>query len=186
MAQKGQTQILKVKALKNSDKALDQSALESLALRYVSRYATTKHKLASYLHRKVREKNGDADQTDAITEITNKYERLGYIDDALFAQNKASALQRKGYGERRIAQALNNAGISEPDQKKALLLSEQSKWDAAEKFARKRRIGPFAPEEYDRAKCQKLLQAFMRAGHGYDIAIRFVFAKPGEMVSLDT
>lgn len=186
MAQKGQSQILKVKALKNSDKALDQSTLESLALRYVSRYATTKHKLTSYLHRKVREKGSEVDQTDAIIDIANKYEQLGYIDDALFAQSKASALQRKGYGERRIAQALKNAGISEPDQEKALTLSEKSKWEAAEKFAQKRRIGPFAPEEYDRAKRQKLLQAFMRAGHGYDIANRFVFAKPGEMVSPDT
>ncbi|MEP2990094.1 MAG: RecX family transcriptional regulator [Parasphingorhabdus sp.] len=182
MAQKGQLQFLKVKALKNSDKALNPKDLEALALRYVSRYATTKHKLKSYLHRKVREKGGEEDHVSVIIKIAEKYEQLGYIDDALFAEHRASSLLRRGYGERRIEQALKQAGIDKPNQVKALKLSEKGKWDAAEKFAQKRRIGPYASEQYDRAKCQKMLQAFMRAGHGYEIAAKFVFAKPGEMV----
>lgn len=185
MAQKGQQRLLKVKALKNSDKALDQTGLESLALRYVSRYATTKHKLKTYLHRKVRERGGDDQHINAIEQLAEKYAELGYIDDALFAESRASSLLRRGYGERRVAQALNQAGIDEPDQQKALKLSEKGKWQAAEKFAQKRRIGPYAKEQYDRAKCNKLLQAFMRAGHGYEIAAKFVFAKPGEMVEID-
>lgn len=184
MAQKGQFRFLKVKALKNSDKALGESALEALALRYVSRYATTKHKLKTYLHRKVREKGGEEDHISLINNIAQKYEELGYIDDALFAQNRASALLLRGYGERRIMQALNQAGIDEPDQEKALNLGEKEKWNAAEKFARKRRIGPYASEQYDRAKCNKLLQAFLRAGHDYEIATKFVFAKPGEFIEI--
>jgi regulatory protein len=185
VAQKGQLRLLKVKALKNSDKALNKTDLEALALRYVSRYATTRHKLRSYLHRKLREKGGDIGLVTCIDEVTERYADLGYIDDALFAQSRASSLLRKGYGERRIAQALKQAGIEEEDQKMALKLGEKGKWDAAEKFAQKRRIGPYASDQYDRAKCQKLLQAFLRAGHGYEIASKFVFAKPGEMIEMD-
>ena len=185
MAQKGQFRFWKVKALKNSDKALDADALETLALRYVSRYATTKHKLKSYLHRKVREKGGGNEHLQMIDGIARKYQELGYIDDALFAESRASSLLRRGYGQRRIANALAQAGIGESDQQKALSLSDQEKWDAAEKFARKRRIGPYAIRKYDRVKCQKLLQAFMRAGHDYEIAAKFVFAQPGEVVEPD-
>ena len=185
MAQKGQFRFLKVKTLKNSDKALDQPALEALALRYVSRYATTKHKLKAYLHRKVREKGGEEDYFGSINNIAQKYEELGYIDDALFAQSRASSLLRRGYGARRIMQALKQAGIDEPDQKEALKLGEEGKWHAAKKFARKRRIGPYASEQYDRAKCNKLLQAFLRAGHDYEVAAKLVFAKPGERVEID-
>lgn len=185
VAQKGQFRLRKVKALKNSDKALDASALETLALRYVSRYATTKHKLKAHLHRKVREKGGENEHLDMIEAIARKYEKLGYIDDALFAESRAASLLRKGYGQRRIANALKQAGIEESNQQQALNLSKQDKWDAAEQFARKRRIGPYANTLYDRAKRQKLLQAFLRAGHDYDIATKFIFAQPGEAINFD-
>ncbi len=105
---------------------------------------------------------------------------LGYIDDALYAQNKASALNRRGYGTRRVAHALYQAGIGEADGRKAFQISESNSWMAAEKFARKRRIGPFAETQQDTDKCRKQLQAFLRAGHDFDVASRFVFAKPGE------
>ena len=176
---------MKVKALKNSGKAIDAKGLEALALRYVSRYATTRYKLASYLHRKLREKGGEDDLMMAIDNIVEKYAEKGYIDDALFAQDRAHALLRKGYGERRIILALKQAGIDENDQEEALRISEKGRREAAKKFAQKRHIGPYANEQYDRAKCQKLLQAFLRAGHDYDIATRYVFAKPGETVEFD-
>ena len=68
MAQKGQFGNVKVKALKNSGKAIDAKGLDALALRYVSRYATTRYKLASYLHRKLREKGGEDDLMMAMAE----------------------------------------------------------------------------------------------------------------------
>ncbi|GAB5487058.1 MAG: hypothetical protein Pars2KO_06280 [Parasphingorhabdus sp.] len=176
---------MRVKALRNSDKALDESALEAFALRYVSRYATTRHKLKNYLIRKLREKGGPDRLEAAIDNIVNKYAEMGYIDDALFAQSRASALLRKGYGKRRIMHALKQAGIAEVDQEQARQLSEEGHWQAAQKFAQKRRIGPYASEQHDRKQCQKLLQAFLRAGHDYEIAAKYVFAKPGETIDLD-
>lgn len=108
---------------------------------------------------------------------------LGYIDDALYAQNKASALNRRGYGTRRVSHALYQAGISEADGREAFRISESNSWVAADKFARKRRIGPYAEAPQEPDKCRKQLQAFLRAGHDFDLASRFVFARPGEEIA---
>lgn len=171
-----------VKALKNSDKALEQSGLESLALRYVGRYATTRHKLKAYLRRKVRERGWKGPKPAEIDDIAQKYAELGYIDDALFAKSRASALLRRGYGKRRVSQALNQAGIDETDRIEALRLTDAQSWEAADRFARRKLVGPYAKEQPGRAECQKLLQVFLRAGHSFEIASKFVFAKPGEHI----
>lgn len=185
MAQKGQGLFLRGEALKNSGKALDQNSLQELGLRYVSRYATTRHKLKSYLFRKLRERDWSDDRPADVEAMVERFAELGYIDDALFARNKASALINRGYGKRRVSQALYQAGIEEGDDRQALDLSEAKKWDAALTYARKKSIGPFAQQQADQDKCRKQLQAFLRAGHDFDIASRFVFAKPGDDVEVE-
>lgn len=171
--------------MKNSGKALDRNSLQELALRYVSRYATTRHKLKSYLFRKLRERDWSEDQPANVDAMVERFVELGYIDDALFAKNRAAALINRGYGKRRVSQALYQAGIEEGDDRQALDLSDAKQWDAARTFARKKSIGPFAQEQADQDKCRKQLQAFLRAGHSFDIASRFVFAKPDEEIDRD-
>jgi len=171
---------MKVKALKNSGKALNQDRLQELALRYVSRYATTRHKLRSYLHRKLREREWKGEKRAEVEPLVERFAELGYIDDVLFAKNRAASLTRRGYGKKRVSQALYQAGIEEGDDRAALEHSDENKWEAAQIFARKKSIGPFGRQQQDRDKCRKQLQAFLRAGHSFDIASRFVFAKPGE------
>lgn len=183
MAQKGQTSQLKAKPLKNRVKTLDQESLHRLAIRYVERYATSRKKLADYLHRKIGEREWQGAEAPAVEQLVERFVEQGYIDDALYAQNKASALTRRGYGTRRVSHALYQAGISEADGREAFQVSEANKWVAAEKFARKRRIGPFADNQQDADKCRKQLQAFLRAGHDFDLASRFVFARPGEEIT---
>ncbi|AMO73170.1 hypothetical protein AZE99_01985 [Sphingorhabdus sp. M41] len=176
---------MKVKPLKNSVKTLDQESLHRLAIRYVERYATSRKKLADYLHRKIREREWDDAAPPAVDQLVERFAERGYIDDALYAQNKASALTRRGYGARRVEHALYQAGISEADGREAFEASESNKWAAADKFARKRRIGPYAEAQQADDKCRKQLQAFLRAGHDLDLASRFVFAKPGEEIAAE-
>ncbi|MEH6758218.1 MAG: regulatory protein RecX [Parasphingorhabdus sp.] len=181
---------MRVETLKNSGKALDQKGLQEIALRYVSRYATTRHKLKSYLFRKLRERDWSGDPPSSeeamVNTMVERFVELGYIDDALFAKNRASALINRGYGKRRVSQALYQAGIEEGDDTQALDLSDANKWKAARTHARKKSIGPFAQEQADQDKTRKQLQAFLRAGHDFDIASRFVFAKPGEEIEADS
>jgi regulatory protein len=185
VAQKGQKVIWKDKTLKNSGKTLDQDGLRRLALRYVERYATTRYKLTSYLKRKLHERGWEDDHSPAIADLVERFVDLGYIDDAMFAQSRAASLVRRGYGPARISQALFQAGINEQDSAQALAESNSNRFKAADKFARKRSIGPYAPAQHDRDKCQKQLQAFIRAGHDFEIASRFVFAAPGDDIVED-
>ncbi len=171
--------------MKNSGRPLDENSLQELALRYVSRYATTRHKLKSYLFRKLRERDWSEDQPADVEKMVERFAELGYIDDALFAKNRAAALINKGYGKRRVTQALYQAGIAEGDDRQALDLSDEKKWEAARTYARKKSIGPFAQEPADQDVCRKQLQAFLRAGHDFDMASRFVFAKPGEEIDAE-
>lgn len=168
--------------MKNRVKPLDQSGLQELALRYVSRYATTRHKLRRYLTRKINEREWKGDDAPQLEPMIARFVELGYVDDAAFALNKAAALTNKGYGSRRVSQALYQAGISDLDGQDALDMSEKEKWQAALTYARKKAIGPFAMEQQPRDICQRQLQAFLRAGHDYDIAARLISAAPGDTV----
>lgn len=154
-------------------KPLDPARMEEMALAYVARFATSAGKLADYLRRKLRERgwegegNAEAAGPD-IAGIVERFVALGYVDDATFARAKAQGLLRRGYGGRRIDQALGAAGIAEP-------LREESRGNEAERrsaalvMARKRRFGPFGKDgTIDRALREKQVAAMLRAGHPLD------------------
>ena len=98
---------------------LNAAMLDQLALRYVERFATTRGKLADYLRRRIRERGweGDAAEPAAVAE---RMASLGYVDDRGFAEMRAAALGRRGYGGRRVAEALRAAHVSEGDAAAAL------------------------------------------------------------------
>ena len=149
-------------------KPLDKPRMEELALAYVARFATSAGKLSDYLRRKLRERGWDGEGEPDIAGVVGRFVDLGYIDDASFARGKAQGLLRRGYGARRIDQALGAAGIAEP-------LREESRGSEAERrraalvMARKRRFGPFALSgaggRLDPALREKQLAAMLRAGH---------------------
>lgn len=167
---------------------LDRAGVERLAIAYVGRYATTRAKLAAYLARKVRERGwtgAEAPET-ALEAITARCAELGYIDDRAFAEARAASLTRRGYGARRVADALRAAGIEEEDAAPARQEADASAWDAAVAFARRRRIGAFAAEPADPDRRRRALAAMMRAGHPLSIARRLVDASPGELPECGT
>ena len=123
---------------------LDAAALEQAALFYAGRYATTRAKLAAYLGRKVRERGWAEAHAPPIEPLVERMAGLGYVDDRAFAAAKAGALGRRGYGARRVGEALRAAGIAEEDGAEAREAAEAGAWDAALRFAERRKIGPFA------------------------------------------
>jgi len=155
-----------------------------MAIHYVGRYATTRAKLKSYLSRKVKERGFDGPGPD-LDALAERLAGLGYVNDAAYASAKAGSLQRRGYGERRIGQALRIAGVEEDD---ALAVCEEAKdgsWEAAMRFARRKRIGPFAAAAADPAARQKAFAAMMRAGHPPDMVRRILNVPPGEIPQSD-
>lgn len=158
---------------------LDPGTLDELALTYVGRFATTRAKLASYLSRKVRERGWDGPSAPDFDRIVERLAELGYVDDAAYALAKARSLTARGYGVRRVSQSLRAAGIEEEDSGDARELAESEAVEAALRFARRRRIGPYAESVADRAQKERALAAMIRAGHSFALAKAILRLEPG-------
>lgn len=165
-----------------SAQPLDAATLERLALRYVERFATTRAKLRSYLHRKVRERGWSGSEPAGVDALCDRIVELGYIDDRAFAEAKGVAMTRRGLGARRVGEALRAAGIEERDRGEVRDIVAERSGVAALTFARRRRIGPFAPVQPDRDQRERQMAQMLRAGHDFATARRIVDAAPGEIL----
>lgn len=165
---------------------LDEAALRALALGYLARYATSRHKLAAYLARKLEEAGWDGTTAPDIPALVAHYVDLGYLDDAAYAQSKGASLLRRGYGPRRVRDVLSRDGLEAGDLDSAADTARAGEYAAAERLARRARIGPFAASIPDMPTRQKQLARFLRAGHSMDMARRWVHAAPGEVPEDET
>ncbi|QTH20688.1 regulatory protein RecX [Rhizorhabdus wittichii] len=159
----------------------DAATLERAALDYAARYATTRAKLTAYLRRKLRERGWDGDGPAPVEALVARFAERGYVDDRAFASARAEALLRRGYGARRIGSALRAAGI---DAETAEGLRERIDGDAeaaALRYARRKRIGPFAARPADPAEKRRWIAAMARAGHPIELVLRLLQVDPDEV-----
>ena len=156
-----------------ASRPLDAAALDALALLYVGRYATTQAKLATYLRRKIAERGTGGDVQLDVLAVVARCAAAGYVDDALFAETRAGALVRRGYGARRVRQSLAQAGVAQ-DVAEAVLPDEDAAHAACESFARRKRIGMFGTRTSDPARERRELAAMLRAGHTFTHARHFL------------
>lgn len=163
---------------KRTSRPLDPARLEELALAYVARFSTSAARLEAYLGRKLRERGytgaEEGESAPDIGALVASFVARGYVDDAGYARVRAGDLLRRGYGARRIDQALNAAGIG-PELCERMSPGEAERREAALALARRRRFGPYggeppvSPEERWRLR-EKRLAAMLRAGHDLAIA----------------
>lgn len=158
---------------------LDSASLDELALAYVGRFATSRSKLAFYLARKLRERGWDGDRPADVEGIVERLAGLGYVDDSAYALAKSRSLTARGYGIRRVGDALRAAGIDEQDSEEARELASSEAVESALRFARKRRIGPFSEMDMDRDRRERALSAMVRAGHDFGLSRAIVELPPG-------
>jgi regulatory protein len=164
---------------------LDEEGLERLALFYAGRYATTRAKLRTYLDRKVKERGWGGSGSPPVERLVEKLAELRYVDDKAFASSRSAALTRRGFGERRVSEALRAAGIAADDAEPAREEARESAWAAALRFAERKRLGPYAETRADPAARQKATGAMLRAGHPMDLVRRILNAWPGEIPDSD-
>ena len=160
---------------KRTPKPLDSARLGELALAYVARFSTTAAKLERYLRRKVRERGWDGEHEPQVGALVGRYVELGYVDDEAFARARSGSLLRRGYGERRVRQALGEAGIAE-ELHERVRPGEAEMRRAVLTLARRRRFGPFGSAPLDKPLREKQIAAMLRAGHPLDNARRIVDA----------
>lgn len=165
---------------------LDEGRLNELALRYVGRFATTRARLRSYLARKLRERGWDGAREPDVAAIAERFAAQGYVDDSSYALIKAQSLTGRGYGKRRVMDALKSAGIEEEHGAGARDHADAEAVSAALRFARRRRVGPFAESApRDPREKEKALAAMIRAGHGFDLSRAILALPPGSDIDPD-
>jgi regulatory protein len=164
---------------------LNAAKLEEMALNYVGRFATSRSKLLSYLRRKLGERGWDGADEPRIELLADRLVGLGYVDDRAYALSKARSLTSRGFGERRVRQALVFAGIDEELSADARHLAEEEALAAAMRFAQRRSLGPFAERQPDRLKRERGLAAMVRAGHPFALARAIIDLDPGENPDLE-
>ncbi|WP_242125952.1 RecX family transcriptional regulator [Sphingobium sp. Sx8-8] len=164
---------------------LDEDALRDLALRYVGRFATSRARLLAYLDRKIRERGWAGEKPADARALVDRFSDLRYVDDAGYAASKSASLARRGYGARRVAETLRADGIAESDREEADAHAASESWAAADRFARRKRIGPYALERPDPRQREKWIAAFLRAGHSHATARRWADAAPGDVPERD-
>ncbi len=164
---------------------LDSEGLERLGLFYAGRYATTRSKLAAYLRRKLKERGWSGPGEPPVERLVERFDELGYVDDRGFASARSAALLRRGYGELRVKEALRGAGISDEDSVEARDISGEEALAAAHRFARRRRLGPYAEIVPDRAGRDKAAAAMLRAGHRLDLVRQVLAAGPEDLPEPD-
>ena len=159
--------------------------LENAALHYLERFAASSASLRRVLMRKIErslahwggERGEHALMLDAVM---TKLVRLGYVDDQAYAGMKTRSLHRQGKGSRAIRATLAAKGIGGELAEQALqsLSDEHDEPDlaAAIRLARKRRLGPFRPNDDRPQNRAKDLSALARAGFDFDTARRVIEA----------
>ncbi|WP_271078736.1 regulatory protein RecX [Aurantiacibacter sp. MUD61] len=157
--------------------------MEELALSYVARFATTAAKLERYLARKLRERGWEDEREADVPGLVRRFVDKGYVDDEVWARAKTGDLLRRGYGARRVSQALGQAGVGEGI-RESMQPGDAAKRQAAMRLAQRRRFGPFAVEPPDKEKREKQIAAMLRAGHSFDHA-RAVIDALGEAAVTD-
>jgi regulatory protein len=156
---------------------IDRALLESWALAYLGRYASTAENLRQVLVRRVRRRTGAGGATDGeavhaagalIDALVVRYRATGLVDDAAYAAGRARSGLARGRSLRRIAAGLAAKGVGAADAAAAVAGLRQDGADpdlaAACAYARRRRLGPFRRAPTGGADRQRELAAFARAG----------------------
>jgi len=151
----------------STKKSYDTATLERLAIHYVARYATTAAKLRAYLDRKVRVRDSDETEEVDLDGIVAKIVEMGFVDDAAFAEMRAGALARRGYGARRVRAALDHAGVATEVAATAINNGPITAIEAAHLFAKRKRIGPYSEQAPTPEMRRRAVSTMLRAGHDY-------------------
>jgi len=158
---------------KVEDSEIGPDLLESWALHYLGRYASSAENLRRMLKRRVHRRSPDDVPAAAplIDALVARYRESGLLDDAAYATARVHSLHRRGESMRAMRARLAAKGVAAADVAEAVSCLRAAAPDpdleAACAFARRRRLGPFRRAATDHAR---ELGAFARAGFSRRVA----------------
>ncbi len=168
--------------------------LERVALHYLDRYSASSAMLRRVLARRVEKRaaaRGEAPEDHAalVEEIVARAVRSGLVDDARFTAARLATLRRRGVSSRGAGAALAAKGVDRAIVAAALTQEHEADPDhdvereAAEAYARRRRLGPYRSPEKRAAYRERDLAALGRAGFPYGLARSVIDAEGDDPAS---
>lgn len=166
---------------------MSERRVDNIARFYIERFATTAAHLRRVLMRRAerarRVHGGDAGEMAGwIDKTVERLVRLGLVNDARYAADRAASLRRLGRGPGKIRSLLAAKGVPRAMIEKVIaetaetFSGEDASLNAALAYAKRRRFGAFGKtpsDKLEQAKKQKKeLAALGRAGFSYAIARR--------------
>ena len=164
-------------------KKLSEKDLKTIALGYLARYSVSIGGLRHFLMRRV-ETSGQICGTSLekeeewIEALIAEFEKLGYLNDHRYAENRVRSLLAKGKSIREVTTWLRGKNVSRNHIDAALEVVKEEIGDlelyAALKLARRRKIGPYNSRNIEKKQRDKALAIFARAGFSYAVARRII------------
>ena len=167
-------------------KKLSEKNLKTIALGYLERYSVSTGSLRNFLIRRVKTSGkicGTSLEKEKgwIEALIVEFEKLGYLNDHRYAENRARSLLSKGKSIREVTIWLRGKNVSRNDIDAALEIVNEEICDlelyAGLKLARRRKIGPYNSRNVEKKQRDKALAIFARAGFSYAVARRIVDSK---------
>ena len=154
--------------------------LKGAALDYLDRFAAPRARLRQVMLRKIRNSaraHGDdpAPLLAALDKTIEWLEESGFLSDRAYAEAKARSLSAGGTSRAHIIAKLASKGVERETARAAVdrlsMEYEEPELEAARRYARRRRLGPYRIADQSRAECRdKDLAAMARAGFRFDVA----------------
>ncbi len=166
--------------------------LETAALHYLERFASSSGNLRRVLRRRVaraaRVHGGDPAEGERLVEdIVARYLRAGLLDDRAYAAQQAASLRRRGASRFGIRGRLAMKGVEAELVEAALSALDAEPGDselaAACALVRRRRLGPCRAPAERALFHRKDLAALARAGFGVETAQRVLAAADTEALA---
>jgi regulatory protein len=166
-------------------KKITQSYLHNAGLYYLQRFASSRQNFITVMDRKIRKSchvhtDQNYESCKAMLEtLADTFERSGLLNDDLYINGMIQSLRRRGYSRSGILQKLTVKGITRDVALTKLQQNDNDgideEWEAALKFARKRKLGPYATKT-DENSTKKFFASLARAGYSYDTARKILNA----------
>ena len=168
---------------KRPAKKITPQRLKNIGLYYLKRFDSSDENLRSVLQKRVNQyakENPDFNKQEAyqwVEDVLTEFEKLHYLDDKRFTEIKVRSYLAAGKPARYIQNKLREKGIANAQIEDMLDDFGYNPQEMALKLAKRKKIGPFRPDEESRKiNRQKDMAALIRAGFDYDVVAEIMGA----------
>lgn len=161
---------------KRPAKKITPQRLKNIGLYYLKRFESSVENLRSVLQKRVNQyakENPEFNKQEAYQWVENvlaEFEKLHYLDDERFTEIKVRHYLAVGKPARYIQNKLREKGIANAQIDEMLDDFGYNPQEMALKLAKRKKIGPFRPDEETRKLNRKKdMAALIRAGFDYDV-----------------